>query len=92
MPKETERLLKVVEIKYMANNLGIETIEEANSKIKFNFRNNVKLDMEKLSEAVKYFRGRILFSAGDKSYITLSFDEEEDELLKNIKFLLQSIN
>jgi hypothetical protein len=41
---------------------------------------------------MKKMRGKLLFSAGEKPYITFSFEENEDELLKNIKFLLQSIN
>ncbi len=92
VPKETERLLKVVEIKYMAKKVNIDLIEEKNSKVIFNFKHGTKLNMEKLSEAAKTFKGKMLFSAGDKPYITLELEEEEDELLKNVKFMLQSIN
>ena len=48
--------------------------------------------MEKLSEVMKKMKGQLMFSAGEKPYITLNFEGTEDELLKNIKFLLQSIN
>jgi len=92
IPKETERLLKVVEIKYMANNLGIDSVEENNNRIVFRFFDAGKLDTEKLSEIMKTMKGKILFSAGEKPYITLNFEGTEDELLKNVKFLLQSIN
>lgn len=93
VPRETLRLLKVVEIKYLANKLNIEAIEEKNKKIVFSFRNSTKLDMEKLSEVIKKLRRRILFSAGEKPYITLDIDDDnEDELLKNIKFMLQALN
>ncbi len=92
IPKETERLLKVVEIKSIAKNLGIEEISENNNRVIFKFYNSTKIDMEKLSDVMKKMRGKLLFSAGEKPYITFSFEENEDELLKNIKFLLQSIN
>ena len=92
IPKETERLLKVVEIKSIAKNLGIEEISENNNRVIFKFYNSTKIDMEKLSDVMKKMKGKLLFSAGEKPYITFSFEENEDELLKNIKFLLQSIN
>ena len=92
IPKETERLLKVVEIKFIAKDLGIEEISENNNKIIFKFYNSTKIDMEKLSDVMKKMRGKLMFSAGEKPYITFSFEESEDELLKNIKFLLQSLN
>lgn len=91
IPKETERLLKVVEIKYMANALGIETIEGNNNRVIFKFFNAGSLNMEKLSDIIKKMKGKIMFSAGEKPYITLNIDDGED-LLKNIKFLLQGIN
>ena len=92
IPKETERLLKVVEIKSIAKDLGIEEISENNNRVIFKFYNSTKIDMEKLSDVMKKMRGKLLFSAGEKPYITFSFEGNEDELLKNIKFLLQSIN
>ena len=93
IPEETLRLLKVVEIKYLASKVNITSIEEKNKNVFFYFKNGNSLDVEKLSEVIKKLKGRILFSAGEKPYITLSIDEDsEDELLKNIKFLLQSIN
>ena len=93
IPKETMRLLKIVEIKYLANKLNITSIEEKNKNVFFYFKNGNTIDVEKLSEVMKKLRGRILFSAGEKPYITLNIDDDsEDDLLKNIKFLLQSIN
>jgi len=94
IPKETEKLLKVVEIKYMARALNIESIEQNNLRVIFKFRNASKLEMEKLSDLVKELKGKILFSAGDKPSVTLHIDEEDDEIviLKNIKFVLQSMN
>ena len=48
--------------------------------------------MEKLSEAIKRMKGQVMFSAGEKPYITLNSYDTEDTLIKNIKFLLQTLN
>ena len=48
--------------------------------------------MEKISDIMKKMKGKLMFSAGEKPYITFNFEDDEDELLKNIKFLLQSLN
>lgn len=104
VPKETMRLLSVVELKYLAKAVQIFEIigknlykgtfgNDSEIKIQLNFRKNVQIDMESLSELIKTYRkGRMLFSAGEAPYLTFYFDGSEDELLKNIKFVLQSIN
>ena len=92
IPKETLRLLKVVEIKFLGNKLGVDEISKNNSKVIFKLLSANSINMEKLSNVMKDMRGKIMFSAGEKPYITMSFEDDEDELLKNVKFLLQSIN
>lgn len=92
IPKETERLLNIVEIKFLANNIGVEEISENNNRVIFKLLPSNKLDMEKMSAVMKEMRGKLMFSAGEKPYITFNFEGTEDELLKNVKFLLQSIN
>lgn len=104
IPKETMRLLYIVELKYLAKAIQVVSIVGKNAykgtfgndmeiKIQLTFRRNVQLNMEVLSELVKEFRkGRMLFSAGETPYLTFYCDDSEDELLQNIKFVLQNIN
>lgn len=104
IPKETMRLLYIVELKYLSKAIQVVSIVGKNAykgtfgndteiKIQLTFRENVPLDMEAISELVKKFRkGRMLFSAGATPYLTFYCNDSEDELLQNVKFVLQNIN
>jgi transcription-repair coupling factor (superfamily II helicase) len=104
VPKETMRLLTIVELKCLAKAVQVVEIIGKNSykgtfsndsetKVQLTFHKNAQIDMESLSALVKKFRkGRMLFSAGETPYLTFYCDGSEDELLKNVKFVLQNIN
>lgn len=104
IPKETMRLLAIVELKYLAKAIQVFEIVGKNSykgtfgtdseiKIQLSFQKNAQIDMESLSALIKGFKkGRMLFSAGESPYLTFYCDDSEDEVLKNIKFVLQNIN
>lgn len=91
IPKETEQLLKIVEIKYLAIDLNIINISEKNENIILEFMPNAKIDLEKIGKVVAESKRRIMFSAGAKAYLTLSKEKKEKDNLKNIKFVLQSL-
>jgi transcription-repair coupling factor (superfamily II helicase) len=91
IPKETERLLDIVKIKYMATSIGINTISERNNNIILELNNKNSITPEIVSELVKLCKGRLMFSAGMNPYLTLLKEDNEDEILRNVKFVLQSI-
>ena len=92
IPLETEQLLKIVEIKYLAANVGIINISEKNNNIIFDFSPSKKPNIEKISKMISSSKNQIMFSAGTKAYLTLIKEKKEKENLKNIKFVLQSLN
>ncbi|MBE5813256.1 MAG: transcription-repair coupling factor [Clostridiales bacterium] len=91
IPKETEQLLKIVEIKYLAMDLGIINIAEKNGNIVLEFMSNAKIDIEKIGKIVAESKRTVMFSAGAKPYLTLIKEKKEKDNLKNIKFVLQSL-
>lgn len=91
IPKETEQLLKIVEIKYLAMSLNITSISEKNGNIVLEFMANAKIDLEKIGKVVSESKRTVMFSAGAKAYLTLAKEKKEKDNLKNIKFVLQSL-
>jgi transcription-repair coupling factor (superfamily II helicase) len=91
VPRETLRLLKVVEIKYLAAKLEITNISEKNGNIVLEFMVNAKIDLEKIVKIINENRRKVMFSAGTKAYLTIIKEKKEKDNLKNIKFVLQSL-
>ena len=91
IPPETERLLKVVEIKYMANSVFIKNIFDKTGNVVFEFFDGKSLNAESISELLNQNKGKLMVSAGADMYLTLKIEKNEDELLRNIKFVLQSL-
>ncbi|MBQ7667918.1 MAG: transcription-repair coupling factor [Clostridia bacterium] len=91
IPKETLRLLNIVEIKYMANDAGVKSIYDKTGNVVFEFNSNKVLTAEEISKLLEQNKGKIMISAGSQMALTLKREENEDELLRNVKFVLQSL-
>jgi transcription-repair coupling factor (superfamily II helicase) len=75
-------------IRNIAASLGIEEVKQTENGVVFVFSSDVPVDLETLSKLLKEQDGKVLFSPGVKSYITLRYKGKE--LLSNVKNLLQS--
>ena len=90
IPVPCVNLCEISLIKSMAEELGIVSISDFNSKITFKLTDMKSISIEKLSEAAEKFPGRInILSGATPAFSYKYFSNEGDKKLTNIKSLLQ---
>ena len=92
LPKSVQLLLEVVLIKADAVELGISSITQKRGNVILEFYPDAQVNPETLTQTITKARGKYLFTAGVKPYLTLKTTAEKDaQLLEDIKILLNTL-
>lgn len=86
MPKSVENLIQTSYIKALAHKIGVTEVMQNGMQVRFTFGKYIKTD--KLMNILSEYKGKVMFSAGEKSYLIYKCD---NDILNNIKFLLQKL-
>ena len=90
IPMETNQLIEIAYIKNLAAQLGFSSIKQKEEAVLLNFAQQSQLPLDKIGELVNQWKGKLLFSAGKKPYLSLRAKKmKPDEVIENIKILLQ---
>ena len=80
-------------LKNIAKNVGVESIQQKDEVVIFQFGENKKINIALVSRLVLQYPGRLLLTASNKPYLTYKIKNLNDSsLVVNIKKLLQNIN
>lgn len=91
-PNTVRRLIEIALIRNLASEIGVAEIKEANGSIVFYFNPKAMPSLERISELIGKSKGKILFGAGEKPYLSIRNKEKTEENVLNIvKKLLQSL-
>ncbi len=85
-PQCVSNLIQVSYIKSLAHKAMITDIIQNGENVRFTF--NQKITYDSIADVIKEYKGRIMFSSGEKSYIMYKVNEDT---VNNIKFLLQKL-
>ncbi len=85
-PSSVANLMQVSYIKSLAHKAFITDIIQNDSGVRFTF--NKKITYDTIADIIKEYKGKIMFSSGEKSYLLYKVDEDT---VNNIKFLLQKL-
>lgn len=87
-----KNLIQIARLKNLAVKCGISSIQEKNSTIILQYKNNALVKLDVLGKLMEKFKRKLLFTASNTPYLTYKIpDEVRAKLLENIKILLQSI-
>lgn len=93
IPNEVDNLLQISVLKNIAKNVGVESIQQKDEVVIFQFGENKKINIALVSRLVLQYPGRLLLTASNKPYLTYKIKNLNDSsLVINIKKLLQNIN
>ncbi len=92
LPKSVQALLEIVLVKADAHALGITAISQKHGNILLEFHSSPNIDPVRLTELITAEKGRYLFTAGAKPYLTMKLKKgEEGKTLEGIKTLLNRL-
>lgn len=92
LPKSVQTLLEIVLIKADAHALGITAIEQKHGNLLLEFRPQPNIDPLRLTELIGQEKGKYLFTAGAKPYLTVKQKKNEAEKpLEHIKKILNAL-
>lgn len=92
LPKSVQALLEIVLVKADAHALGITAISQKHGNILLEFHSSPNIDPVRLTELITSEKGRYLFTAGAKPYLTMKLKkDEEGKTLEGIKTLLNRL-
>lgn len=93
LPKSVQTLLEIVLLKAQAHSMGVLSVTQKSQSVILQFKENAKIQPERLTELIAKGKGKYLFTAGALPYITMKIKKEEKPsmILDNIKILLQSL-
>jgi transcription-repair coupling factor (superfamily II helicase) len=92
IPEPVKNLIQVASLKILVRDCGFVSIQEKNDSIILQYTNNSHVNLEGMGKLMEKFRRKLLFTASNSPYITYKIgDIQRDQLLQNIKFLLQNI-
>lgn len=92
VPPETMSLIEVAMLRVYASEAGVKEVSGNKIKTVFTFDEKNPPMPEALSLIITKYRKKILFSAGEKPYLTLKNEgENEKDLINNIKNLLKDL-
>ena len=86
MPKSVENLLDCMYIRSLAEKLNIESVVRNGKEVMFTIGDNIS--PEAIVTIMHDYKGKIMFSSGEKSYLNYKY---ENNLLYNIKIILQKL-
>lgn len=92
LPKAVDNLLEVALIKGLANHLYITSIEEKNTNILFEIKQDASIDPTKIPDIISRDEKHRRFTVNQRPYFTLVLNKEEfKEKFIHIKSLLQDL-
>ncbi|MFZ5986564.1 MAG: transcription-repair coupling factor [Bacillota bacterium] len=92
IPIPVRNLIMIAYMKSLAKSCGFSSIQEKNDNIILQFMENRSINFEVLGKLMDQYRRKLLFTASSKPYITFKITGvKRQELLENIKILLQNI-
>lgn len=92
IPSETQMLMEVAMLRVYASEAGVSEISGNKIKTVFTFDEKNLPSPETLSLIITKYRKKIFFSAGEKPYLTLKNEgENEKVLINNVKNLLKDL-
>jgi transcription-repair coupling factor (superfamily II helicase) len=86
MPKSVDNLLQSMYIKSLAQRLDISSVVRNQKDIMITIDDN--FDTEAIVKLIDDYKGKIMFSSGEKSYICYKYDSK---FMYNIKIILQKL-
>ena len=86
-PKQVLSLIDIALLRAKAQDVGVADISQKGHNVVVTFDERVSLDIERLSVAMSRMKGKLLFSAGEKPYLTLRGGG-----LTNVKFMLNELS
>jgi transcription-repair coupling factor (superfamily II helicase) len=93
MPQAVRNLIMIANIKFLGGNCGFTSIQEKDNNVILQFKDSTKVDLGILSKLMDKYKRKLLFTASNTPYITFKVtDIKRENLLSNIKILLQDIN
>ncbi|MCI9626108.1 MAG: transcription-repair coupling factor [Clostridia bacterium] len=91
-PVPVTHLIRIALLKHQASACGITDIMQRNDRLLFYLAPNCTLQPEKIKELAKTHLGKLLFSNGEKPYLTYLMQEtNEEKILDTIAELLNSM-
>lgn len=92
LPKSVQTLLEMVLLKAEAGALGIGALVQKRDTVLVEFGEEIHFDTEKLTATIVAGKGKYLFTAGAKPYLTIKLGKQKDmSIIEEIKFLLNAI-
>lgn len=86
MPKSVENLIECMYIRSLCEALDIESVIRDKDGVMFTMGNNIP--PEAIVTIMHDYKGKIMFSGGEKSYLCYKY---EDNMLYNVKIILQNL-
>jgi transcription-repair coupling factor (superfamily II helicase) len=86
MPKSVENLIDCMYIRSLAEKLNIESVVRNEKEVMFTIGDNIS--PEAIVSIMHDYKGKIMFSSGEKSYLNYKY---ENNMLYNIKIILQKL-
>ena len=87
LPKAAQCLLDIVLLKAEVHEIGITAITQKHGNILLEFREQPNIEPEKLMGLIASKKGKYLFTAGAKPYLTIKAEKGETELVMIKNFL-----
>ena len=82
IPKETENLISAAFIKSLAKKAGFMSVTENNYMIMFKFTKKGKIDIERITNVMNDFQGKLVFKAGVEPYLAYNKENNKVNTLK----------
>lgn len=92
IPKPVKSLIEIAHIKTIARACGFAAIQEKGEAVIFQYRGNKHVNLAVLGKLMDKYKRKLLFTASNTPYLTYKITGiGRDELLKNIKIMLQEM-
>ena len=92
VPAETNTLIELSMLRILASNAGISELSGTNNKITVFFDEKNPPSPEGIANIIAKHKKNILFSAGEKPYLTVKFGKVSDnELISDLKILINDL-
>ena len=85
-PKEVITLIDIALLRAKAQAAGVADISQKGHNVVVTFDGRARLDVEKISTVMSNMKGKVLFSAGERPYLTIRGGS-----LDNVKFMLNEL-
>jgi len=92
IPKPVKNLIDIAILKSVAHQLGITKIFEKNKNIILYFKNEIDINIDNLLSIIKEYKNKIMFSSSGIKYITYKPEKGEENIVLNVKEILEKLN